>query len=337
MDRLTKIAITMGDPAGIGPEVVAKALAAYPEGYGARLVVVGNYLVMEKASKDIGSSLRLKKITTPDDFNQLLPTEYGIIDDGDSDLVNHPMGTVSATAGESSIRWVKDAAYLALEGSVDAIVTGPINKTSAHEAGYAEVGHMEIFQEMSKSAQVATMLMTTDLNVVHLTTHKPLSEAHFHLTIDNIFAKILLTHDFFEKYNFGPPRIGVAAYNPHGGESGILGSEEIESISPAIIKAQDIGILAFGPIPADSIFTKAIEGEFDVVLAMYHDQGHIAVKVHGWEQSVTINLGLPFLRTSVDHGTAFDIAGKGVANPAGMISAIKAAVRVSSQNGLGVE
>jgi len=337
VNKLPKILITLGDPAGIGPEVIAKALGANLKGYDAKIAVIGNHAILKKAAQSIHCELNFKNFMTPNDFDSLLPGEFGIFDDGDLSLSTHPMGLISAKAGEASIRWVKEAAKLALDGSVDAIVTAPINKTSAHEAGYTEVGHMEIFQEMSNSPQVATMLMTNNLNVVHLTTHKPLSQAAQYLTIENIFAKILLTDSFFKKYNFGPPKIGVAAFNPHGGESGILGSEEIEAITPAIAKAQSEGIFVSGPIPADSIFTKAIEGEYEAVLAMYHDQGHIAVKVHGWEQSVTINLGLPFLRTSVDHGTAFDIAGKGIANPAGMISAINAAVRVASQNGLGVE
>ena len=177
------------------------------------------------------------------------------------------------------------------------------------------------------------MLVTGNLRVVHLTTHHSLFDACGLVTKDRVLARLKLTHDSFRKWGFASPCIGVAALNPHGGESGLFGTEEIEQIGPAVKEAQTLGIDARGPFPADSIFYRAIDGEFDVVLAMYHDQGHIAVKVHGFEKSLTVTLGLPFIRTSVDHGTAFDIAGKGIADSQSLVEAIKTAVSLSEKKG----
>ena len=328
------IAITLGDPAGIGPEVVAKALNDPQLSSLGNLVVVGNVGVLEQALQAAGSALHAVAVTDPRQ-----PAEsgtVGVVDDGDGTLARITVGEVSAEAGGASVEWVLKAARLALDGAIDVIVTAPINKTSANLAGYEDVGHMELFQSLTEAPQVATMLLTTGLRVVHLTTHRSLRIACDYVTRENVLAKLRLTDDFFKQHNGGPARIGVAALNPHGGETGLLGREEIDAIGPAVEDAVAAGINAVGPIPADSIFTQAIDGAYDVVLAMYHDQGHIAIKVQGWEESVTMNLGLPFLRTSVDHGTAFDIAGKGIANPAGMLSAIRTAARVASGGGLGV-
>ena len=182
---------------------------------------------------------------------------------------------------------------------------------------------MELFQSMTSAHDVATMLLTPGLRVVPLTTHKSLRVACDYVTKENILAKIQLTAAFFANHGINDPRIGVAGLNPHAGDDGLIGNEEIDEIGPAVELAQSAGITATGPIPADTVFTQAISGSYDVVLAMYHDQGHIAVKLHDWERSVTVNLGLPFLRTSVDHGTAFDIAGQGMADATGMSSAIE--------------
>ncbi|MCE2469877.1 MAG: 4-hydroxythreonine-4-phosphate dehydrogenase PdxA [Dehalococcoidia bacterium] len=329
------IAVTLGDPTGIGPEVVAKAFADDETRALARLVAVGSASVLDRALALTGSALRAQPVAGPADA--VGPGAVPMVEPTASPgLASLPMGALSSEAGGASIEWVLAAARLALEESVDAIVTAPINKEAAHLAGYEDIGHMEIFQSLTGAPQVATMLLTRGLRAVHLTTHRSLRVACDYVTRENVLAKLRLTHEFFAAHGQPFPRIGVAALNPHGGEGGLLGGEEIEHIAPAVEDARREGVDAIGPVPADSVFTQAIDGRYDVVLAMYHDQGHVAVKVHGWEDSVTVNLGLPFLRTSVDHGTAFDIAGKGVADPRSMISAIRVAARAAAGQGVEV-
>ena len=193
---------------------------------------------------------------------------------------------------------------------------------------------MEIFQRQTGAKEVATMLMTGTLRVVHLTTHRSLRVACDYVTKDNVLAKLKLTDEYFKKWGFAAPRIGVAALNPHGSDGGLLGDEEEKQIAPAVNEARAMGIDATGPVPADTVFNQAIDGKYDVTLAMYHDQGHIPIKVHDWTRSVAVNLGLPFVRTSVDHGTAFDIAGKGIADHTSMLESIRVAVDLASDGKL---
>ena len=201
-------------------------------------------------------------------------------------------------------------------------------------AGYQEIGHMELLQSMTGSTNVATMLMTGGLRVVHLTTHRSLRLACDAVTRENVLVKIRLTHDYFRQYGFPTPRIGVAALNPHASDGGLLGDEEATAIQPAVTDARAGAIDATGPVPADTVFHQAINGKYDAVLCMYHDQGHIPIKVYGFEHSVSVNLGLPLIRTSVDHGTAFDIAGQGIAQAVSMVEAIKLAAHLASGHGL---
>ena len=324
---LPLIAITLGDPCGVGPEVVAKVLTSKRLDNIARTVVVGSVPVLNKALALIESPFTAKAVERPAD-----PVGEGEIGVHQADvppsLESLPYGIESSDAGAAAVTWAKTAASLAWDGSVAALATAPINKYAASMAGYSDVGHQEIYQSMTGVKQVVTMLVTPGLRVVHLTTHRSLREACDHVTKDNILAKLRLTHDFFTSQGFNQARIATAALNPHGGEAGIIGTEEINEIEPAVRMAQDAGLNVAGPIPADTVFNQAIDGKFDVVLAMYHDQGHVAIKVHDWASSSTMNLGLPFIRTSVDHGTAFDIAGKGVADSTGMLQAIRLAAAV---------
>ena len=330
------IAITMGDPAGIGPEVVAKALAVPAVNDVCRPLVIGNIAVLTAALRLVGSQLQACAVASPEEA--LATAENGVVavlDPGDPGaLAGLKPGVLSAAAGKACVEWVITAGRLAMEGQVAAIATAPINKAAASLAGYNDVGHMEILQKLTEAPQVATMLMTTGLRVVHLTTHRSLRIACDYVTRENVLAKLRLTNEFFGAYGMPLARIGVAALNPHGGEEGLLGSEEIEEIGPAVQAANAEAINAIGPVPADSIFQQAIAGKYDVVLAMYHDQGHIPIKVHGWEQSVTVNLGLPLVRTSVDHGTAFDIAGKGIADATGMVAATRLAAGLAGDQRL---
>jgi 4-hydroxythreonine-4-phosphate dehydrogenase len=329
------IAITMGDAAGIGPEIIARVLLKKQIYSICRPLVVGEGTAMQKAVKLVNGSLNLHPIKTVAE----LEGRFGVIDLLDLhnlDWKEVIVGQVCRACGKAAMEYITEAAQLALKGEVKAIVTAPINKEATIQAGYGDVGHLEFLARLTLATEYATMLVTGLLRVVHLTTHHSLSNACDLVTRERILAKLKLTHDSFRKWGSEHPCIGVAALNPHAGEGGLFGSEEIEQIVPAIKEAQALGIDARGPFPADSIFNRAIGGEFDVVLAMYHDQGHIPIKVYGFEKSVSVSLGLPFIRTSVDHGTAFDIAGKGIANSQSIEEAIRTAVRLNQEGRLRV-
>ena len=327
------IAITMGDPCGIGPEVVVKAMAD-PRVYATcRPLVVGNVYAMEQAVSLTGLPVKINEVEDTATSGQ----EPGVIDVVDIHNLNPEditIGEISPTCGKAAMEWVTKAGELAMAGVVDALATAPLNKEAASLAGYKSIGHMELLQELSKSKLVATMLMAKNLRVVHLSTHRSLSLACELVKKDRVLDYLNLTHDSFVTYGFKIPRIGVAALNPHGSDGGLMGDEEASEIAPAVKAARSEGIEAIGPIPADVIFHQAIQGQYDAVLCMYHDQGHIPVKVYGFEESITANLGLPFVRTSVDHGTAFDIAGKGVASHESMLESIRLAVALAQGNGL---
>ena len=311
---MTRIGVTLGDPAGIGPEVAVKALndADLPN---AEVVVYGPAWALalgaEQASLPVPADCELVDVdvSRPDDFQ---------------------VGTVSATCGEAGVAAVERCARDAMGGRIAAMMTCPLHKEAIHAAGYVDdIGHQEILARLSGATSTATMLMTPGLRVVHLSTHKSLIEAGRFVTRSNVLDKLRLCHDSLTRWGLAKPRIAVAALNPHGGEGGLLGREEIDELAPAVADACNQGIDAHGPLPADSVFNRAIRGEFDVVLAMYHDQGHIAIKVHNFHESVTATLGIPLIRTSVDHGTAFDIAGRGIADPTGAIAALNAAVQLA--------
>ena len=327
------IAITMGDPCGIGPEVVVKAMAD-PRVYATcRPLVVGNVYAMEQAVSLTGLPVKINEVEDTATSGQ----EPGVIDVVDIHNLNPEditIGEISPTCGKAAMEWVTKAGELAMAGVVDALATAPLNKEAASLAGYKSIGHMELLQGLSKSKLVATMLMAKNLRVVHLSTHRSLSLACELVKKDRVLDYLKLTHDSFVTYGFKIPRIGVAALNPHGSDGGLMGDEEASEIAPAVKAARSEGIEAIGPIPADVIFHQAIQGQYDAVLCMYHDQGHIPVKVYGFEESITANLGLPFVRTSVDHGTAFDIAGKGVASHESMLESIRLAVALAQGNGL---
>ena len=318
------IFITLGDPAGIGPEVTAKSLEEIGNTDDYHTVVIGSHDVFKKTLETCSINLKFNLIKSIEELNKDNNLIHLL------DLNNTPnelqMGKVDAKSGKASVEWVLKAGELASKTTNSAIVTAPINKEACTLAGYKDIGHMEIFQSQTNSKEVATMLVADNLRVVHLTTHRSLRIACDYVTKDNVYNKIKLTHDYFINCGFINPKIAVSALNPHASDGGILGDEEAKQISPAINDAKNDGINATGPIPADTVFNQAIDGKYDVVLAMYHDQGHIPIKVHNWEKSISVNLGLPFVRTSVDHGTAFDIAGKGIAHHASMTEAIRQAV-----------
>ena len=332
-DSKPLIAITMGDPCGIGPEVIAKALASAEVYAICRPVVVGSSWAMEQVQQFVDAPFKIREVDCPTEAGLLLGL-VEVVDPHNLNPEDVTVGRVSPACGKAAMEWVSAAAQLALSGQVSALATAPVNKEAASLAGYTAIGHMELLQEISGAEEVATMLMSGRLRVVHLTTHRSLRRACDYVTKDGILAKLVLTHDSFSKWGMTNPRIGVAALNPHGSDGGLLGDEEAQEIGPAVEEACGRGIDARGPVPADIVFHQAIQGDYDVTLAMYHDQGHIPIKVHGFEGSITANLGLPFVRTSVDHGTAFDIAGTGIASETSMLEAIRLAVALSLGKGL---
>lgn len=327
------IAITMGDPCGIGPEVVVKALAD-PRVYDScRPMVIGNTYAMNQAVKATGLPLAIRETDDPTCAGED-PATVDVVDIHNLNPEDITVGQLSVPCGKAAMEWVTKAGELALAGIVDGIATAPLNKEAAAMAGYESIGHTELLQELSDARIVPTMLMAKNLRVVHLTTHRSLRVACDYVKKDRILDFLQLTHDSFVKWGFPNPRIAAAGLNPHNSDGGLLGNEEADEIAPAVAAARERGIDAVGPIPADSVFHQAISGRYDVVLAMFHDQGHIPVKVYGFEESVTANLGLPFVRTSVDHGTAFDIAGQGIAQHVSMLESIRLAVELARGNGL---
>ena len=315
----------MGDAAGVGPEIIVKALISRRIYDMCCPLVVGDAGAMAEAVRLVESPLRLHPINAVDERLGNYGT-IDLIDLHNLDPKDVTIGRVCRACGKAAMEYIIKAAELALKDKVRALVTAPINKEATVQAGYGDIGHLEFLARISHTAEYATMLVSGTLRVVHLTTHYSLKDACALVTKEKILARLKLTESSFRKWGVAGPRIGVAALNPHAGEGGLFGSEEIQQIIPAVKEAQNLGIDARGPFPADSIFVRAIRGEFDVVLAMYHDQGHIPVKVHGFEDSISVALGLPFVRTSVDHGTAFDIAGKGVAQSRSLEEAVKMAV-----------
>ena len=321
------IAITIGDPAGIGPEVVVKALSNKVIYEMCRPLVIGEKSTVKAAVDLIKESLTLNPVDKVSDASG----QFGTIDLIDMHNLNWnkvKTGQASAVCGRASMEYVEKAFQLALNNDVKGVVTAPINKVATMLAGYPGLGHLEYLAQAAGVAEYATMLVSGNLCCVHLTTHYSLREACDFVKKEKIIKRLKLIDTSFRQWGFRKPVIGVAGLNPHAGENGMFGREEIDEIAPAVKEAIGQGIDARGPFPADSVFNRAIRGEFDAVLVMYHDQGHIPIKVHGFEKSVSVALGLPFLRTSVDHGTAFDIAGKGIANAQSMEEAITMTVRL---------
>jgi 4-hydroxythreonine-4-phosphate dehydrogenase len=323
------LAITMGDPAGIGPEVVLKALAD-PQLYAlCRPLVVGSAAMLRRTLRWTPVALTIRPVATPE-AAEGQPGVVEVLDLANVDAERLPLGQISAEAGRAAMEYVLQAYELARAGRVAGMVTAPISKEATSLAGYPDMGHMALFERLTGITEQATMLVSGALRVVHLTTHYSLAEACRLVTRERVLRQLRLTHRSFETWGWQRPTIAVAALNPHAGEGGLLGREEIEVIAPAIADARAEGIDAQGPYPADSLFARAVKGLYAAVLAMYHDQGHIAIKVHGFERSVSVALGFPFLRTSVDHGTAFDIAGQGVADAQSMAEAIRVAATLAA-------
>jgi 4-hydroxythreonine-4-phosphate dehydrogenase len=338
------IAISSGDPAGIGPEVTVKALANPEVHEKCRALVVGDAQIIQRALDFCQLSLKIKKVEDPAE-GIYEPGNIEVLDMKNVDLSSFAYGQVSATTGKASFEYIKKVIDLALQNKVDATATGPVNKEALHLAGYDFPGHTEIFAEFTDSANFAMMLADKDFRVVQVNTHVSMLESIKRISKERVLNTIKLVNEALIRLGIPKPRIAVNGLNPHAGENGLFGTEEIDHIIPAIKEAKLLGIQADGPHPPDTIFPKMKGGQYDVVVCMYHDQGHIPIKLLGfqydgekkiWESvsGVNITLGLPIIRVSVDHGTAFDIAGKGIANPESMVQAITYAVKLSKKRSL---
>lgn len=319
------IAITMGDPAGIGPEIVAKALFDSDLTKQCKPVVIGSLQPLRNALKNIGISSSIEVVH---DISSCLSTPgvIRIVDPYGKDLSSLQPGKPCAISGKAALKYIQTAAQLAMKGKVSAIVTAPISKEAIQVAGSKFPGHTELLSYITHSSTYAMLLAGGNLRVALATIHIPLSEVSASLCPDKILTTIRLLDRELPCLGAENRRIAVAALNPHGGEGGIFGNEEADKILPAIQKAQKEGIHVSGPYPADSLFWRATQGEFDAVVAMYHDQGLVPLKLQAFHTGVNVTLGLPIIRTSPDHGCAFDIAGKNQANPSSLIEAIKLAL-----------
>jgi 4-hydroxythreonine-4-phosphate dehydrogenase len=311
--KLPVVGITMGDPAGVGPEVIVKALAR-PEPYAfCRPRVIGDRKRLEKASAITGA--RPEKLDCID---------LGLVAE---DL---PFGKVSAQAGEAAYRYIERAVKLALDREIDAICTAPINKEAMNAAGHRFPGHTELLAALTGTKEVSLTLLSPKLRVIHVTAHMGLLDAIAKIDAALVERTIVRGRELLTRAGFADPRIGVCGINPHAGENGLFGrGEEEEKIAPAIEAAKKRGWTIDGPLPADSLFYLAARGDYDLVVAMYHDQGHGPVKALGLEHGVNVTAGLPIVRTSVDHGTAFDIAGTGKADERSMIEALRQAAALA--------
>ena len=335
------LGISVGDPAGIGPEVTAKALAV-PEIYAVcRPLVVAETEMMHAAVKFSGVSSDIHPVTSPQHGTYAVGT-IDVLDLKNIEAQSIRHNVVSADSGRASFEYIKKVIELALAKEIDATVTGPINKEALNQAGFQYAGHTEIYAKLTHTKDYAMMLMHENFRVIHVSTHVSLREALDRVKQDRILTVINLAHGTLRQLGVEHPKIAVAGLNPHAGENGMFGREEIDEIGPAIRQAVRQGLHVEGPVPPDTVFSKMAGGQYDIVVAMYHDQGHIPTKLLGfrydektatWDAVSGVNMtcGLPIIRVSVDHGTAFDKAGEGRANPESMIQAIHIAAQLASQ------
>jgi len=322
------IAVTMGDPAGIGPEIIIKALAS-GELSGANAVVVGCLQTLQRIQAlGITPPVELRPIQQVAQA-RFVPGIVNVIDQPLADPAALMPGKVQAQAGDLAYRCVKRAAEMAMAGEVQAIATAPLNKEALHLAGHMYPGHTELLAKLTDSRDYAMVLYTDKLKVIHVTTHIALRRFLDTLSSQRIETVIGMADTFLKRVGFRQPRIAVAGVNPHAGENGLFGDEEITLVSPAIAAAKRRGIEVYGPCPPDTVFLQAYEGQYDMVVAMYHDQGHIPLKLLGFYDGVNITAGLPFIRTSADHGTAFDIAWTGKAKSESMAISIQLASQLA--------
>ena len=327
-DARPNIALTLGDPAGIGPEIILKAMSNATLLSRCRLIVLGDKRILKRAQKWINiSTLDIEVVNTPQEGTY----RSGILtlldfNNADPDLC--PVGQISGRSGGAAVAYVQRACDLAMVGDVDAIVTAPLNKDAMNKAGFHYAGHTELLTERTGAQKVSMLLTSASLRVVHVSTHVPLSEAIQRVTCQRVLEVIDLAYKACRALGIPSPRIAVAGLNPHAGEGGLFGNQESTEIMPAIQQARGKGYNISDPQPPDTVFLRASKGAYDIVVAMYHDQGHIPMKLLAFDEGVNVSMGLPIIRTSVDHGTAFDIAGTGKARETSLLAAIDVALKM---------
>jgi 4-hydroxythreonine-4-phosphate dehydrogenase len=325
---MKKIAITMGDPGGIGAEIIVKALRSPKVRQVSIPIIIGDSVVMKEALRILNVPSTLRIIRSPDEAKPL----QNSIDCIDIGLMNKfRKNKPTEKGGRACVGYIKRAAELALQKSVDGIVTAPISKKALTMAGFSWPGHTEMLADFTKTKDYAMMFIGEPLRIILVTTHYALKDVHRLITQQKIVKTIRFAEKACDMLKIKNPRIAVAGLNPHAGEAGRFGDEETKKIIPAIKKAHQEGISVSGPFPPDIVFNKAYKGDLDIIVCMYHDQGLIPLKMIAFDKGVNLTLGLPFIRTSPDHGTAYDIAWKGIANPSSMIEAIKVAAKLKLQ------
>ncbi|HUX94962.1 MAG TPA: 4-hydroxythreonine-4-phosphate dehydrogenase PdxA [Bacteroidales bacterium] len=321
------IGITMGDPSGIGPEIILKSFENKSVRK-SRIVVIGDFNIMHSAFNILNiNSFKLNRVKIIDNCNY----NKDILNILDLDLIKGKLqpGKVNTASGSAAFECLRKAIELAKKKEIDAIATAPLNKEALHLAGHKYAGHTEILADLTGTKDYAMLLYDKKLSVIHVSTHISLLKAVTGLKRERI-EKVTELADMAMKRLLGKvPRIAIAGLNPHAGENGLFGDEEIREITPAVNNLKAKGLLVEGPVPPDTVFLKAMNGNYDVVVAMYHDQGHIPLKLLGFSTGVNITVGLPFIRTSVDHGTAFEIAWQGKASEKSMVEAIKLAIMLA--------
>jgi len=327
--RLPLLGITMGDPAGIGPEVIAKALSGPHLHKVCRSLVIGSFPVMERTIKTLRLKLNVVRVQGHETTASRRGT-VAVLDPLETPLRTFKLGMAAAETGAASVAFIKKAVELAQVGCIEGMVTAPINKEAINLAGCQYPGHTELLTDLTRASESGMMIVGGPLRIMFVTTHVAIRDLASLLTQAKIERTIRLAQSALTTlFGIKRPRIGVAALNPHAGEHGLFGDEEARVILPAVRATQQKGILASGPLPADTLFGKAADGSFDGVVALYHDQGLIPLKLVAFGTCVNLTVGLPIIRTSVDHGTAFDIVGRGVADPGSLIEAVKLAAKIA--------
>lgn len=326
MNKLPVIGITMGDPAGIGPEIILRFFNDNKIKIPAKLAVIGDAGQLEKTRDNLRINVDIKKIDKADESSEYMEQDKTVyVIDLDNAPASLQVGVPASAAGKASAEYIVKAVNLAKSKQIDALTTCPISKEAINLAGFHYAGHTEMLGDLTETSNYAMMLSGGNINVVLVTTHMAIKDIARNITKETVLRIIRLTHNVFKQWHSSTPRIGVAALNPHAGEGGLFGDEEIKALIPAIKIAVNEGITVKGPFPADSLFSDEKRKKFDVIVVMYHDQGLIPIKMAAFGKAVNVTLGLPFIRTSVDHGTAFDIAGKGMANPSSLVEALSLA------------
>lgn len=321
MDR-PLLALTMGDPAGIGPEITTKALQSEEVYAVCRPLVIGDASVLNDVLRFTGIDAHIQSVSAPQEGRFERGT-IDVVDLNNVDVASLRMGQVQAAGGKAAFEYIAKSIEFAQGGMVDAVVTAPINKESLQAAKVPYIGHTEMFAELTGAKGEMTMFSILNLKIFFLTRHVSLAEACALITKERVLSGIEKSIKALQQLGFDEPKLAVAGLNPHAGEHGLFGREEVDEIAPAVEEARRTGWSVTGPVPADSVFHMGRMGRFDAVLSLYHDQGHIAAKMMDFERTVSVTLGLPILRTSVDHGTAFDIAGQGIASSVSMTEAVK--------------